>query len=442
MSSVAFAGTPRQKAIAAVDVAKAQIQIFMQRAQLKDSQSHFLQAEPEVVQPRVEPEQFQGPIQDLEPEALVLNDTPVDAALSESPTPPTHDESTTSVGGVLQPMRLEIVRAEAIQQSAYDPHIVKFYTGEKKYNKGWCTHCPEYRAIYGEGDNRIRMEYSDEVPPDGIEHYPALRFTGADGKLRFPADKRGHYWIPETLDQLADIVERNGPEKPAHAIASSGFGGVLHARGHIAQAQAWWIQNVGSTKADGSPVKVSFAWRRTGGQMFPLLHQQPKQWSCKNIMGTLGEFEFDAPGSKLPITPILIGYRCIGSQFSLRGEISIPQAQLGFPGDAVPNATYGAQPAGFSPMTILTIVQVIQGISSLLNPTVDLTLGGQVSADIWFDDKKQCFVVEFHDLPGIKIVAWWQFDLKVKSLTVSTTNVHIEVDGSRIIKSRDIAVQE
>ena len=144
-------------------------------------------------------------------------------------------------------------------------------------------------------------------------------------------------------------------------------------------------------------------------------------------------------------------------QVELIGKVSIDERRLGFPGDVITSSLpvanqiveaslieRRAAPAGFGPMALLSIASTIKAIAELLNPHVDLTLGGTVSATFLLDDVKDEFTVTFKDCPGIKIVEWFTFDLKAKRLTVfpvsNPSTVRIELDGSRWIKSRDLRI--
>ena len=245
------------------------------------------------------------------------------------------------------------------------------------------------------------------------------------------------YTDPATLSHALRRAWDSAGDQPQQNVATAGYGGSLHGRRQIVEALAWWRQNIGI-------VPVDFSWKRTGGQTFPLLHQKPDQWTCLNIMGTLGEFSIEAPGSKLPIQPITLGYRRgIDGNMLLRGEVLIHESQLGFPGDGKPSqATFSAQPAGLGPMTILTIASTIQALWQVLHPSVDLTLGGTVSAMCKLDEQQDKLTIEFRDCPSIRVQAWFTFDLKAKRLVIEPTNIHLDVDGSRFVKSRDIRVEE
>ena len=323
---------------------------------------------------------------------------------------------------------------------------VYFFTGESVYGRGWCTNCPIVKQRLGSGNADVQIIYTDERAP-GEQVYPAIRFMGPNGKWFYPAAEDGEsYVIPKNAEELAGFVKRKWSQ--SLCLSPSESAGAFHAKSEIESAIAFWKDHIGIKQTDGKPVIVSFVWRRTGGQTFPLIHQQPQQWSCKAIFGSLGEFEIEAPGSKLAVQPILLGYRRSADRLLLRGEISISETELGLPGDvgntaasAYETSTAAAQPAGFGPMTLLTIFSIVRDIVAILNPTCDLTLGGEVSATAFYDESSNAIQVDFQQMPGVKLVVLFEFDLRVKQLVISPERLHVEFGGSQWIKSRDFAVR-
>jgi hypothetical protein len=300
----------------------------------------------------------------------------------------------------------------------------------------WCQPCKRQERDNDDGDDRISFVYTEDPQPVEYDQFgrvvdtlPCTTFTDSTGKLR---TIRGYH----TTDEIWSIIQRNNPPGVQQSYAASGFGGAIHGRSQIQQVLTSWRERIGT-----SPVE--FAWRRTGGQTFPLIHQQPKQWSCQNILGSLGEFSIEAPGSKLPVQPISIGYRRSVSGLELTGKVTVAESLLGFPGDSgSASQSSMADPSQIGPMTILTIVQVVQGVISILNPHVDLTLGGTVSATCQLAADRDELTINFRDMPGVKIVAWFTFNLSVKSLVITPENVHLEFSGSRWVKSRDLRVEQ
>ena len=424
-----FAGTPKEKARAAVNVARTRLELG-KRAELPDSNGRSgaavdaAESVPLAPVPEGDGRSLQ-PGDDLaRPE---VENHPEIAETTWQPVPPRQMqvtfESTPIMTSGPRPLRAQL--------------LIRSVAG--------CAPC-----------KRLHREIQEKLRPlnwsIGVLDHNQIRFeqVETDADITFP-------WI--TLYQNGEqITEWHGYQSTEFlstelrkawdsaadvpAVAASGYGGSLKGRAYIESSLAWWRENIGTTKPDGTPIKVQAAWRRTGAQTFPLLRQKPEQWSCANIMGQLGEFAFEAPGSLLPVPEVTLGYKRSLGRVRLIGEVSVAEQQLGFPGDRQANAVpLAVHPAGFGPMELLTIVQTVQAIVSLLNPQVDLQLGGQITATAWLDDSRNAIHVEFHDCPRIKIVEWWTFDLGVKQLIVDPKNVHIDVDGSRLIKSRDFKVE-
>lgn len=94
------------------------------------------------------------------------------------------------------------------------------FTGEDVYGKGWCRRCGPFKEKFGTGDGETELEYSTAVAT-GPDLYPAIRFfDGVD--WRYPADANGGYTIPETLAELAAIMDRATAKAPKVAAAVNG----------------------------------------------------------------------------------------------------------------------------------------------------------------------------------------------------------------------------
>jgi thiol-disulfide isomerase/thioredoxin len=373
-------------------------------------------------------------------------DTPVDTAIV--PMTLRFDVPASSAGPdvVMPAVQWRESYFHAMQESAATGRTVFVEVGAK-----WCNPCA-WMEMHTFSDPHVIEVLNSQFIPVRVDadDEPKLKrgFRVESLPSQFLVTK--DYQVPKRSSGQKDaggLLEFLGVERVA-GIAAAGFGGSIRARSQIENAIAMWIQHIGTTKPDGSPIKVTATLRRTGGQAFPLIHMKPEQWTFKNIFGSLGEFVIDAPGSKLPVQPLLLGYRRAGNNLMLRGEIMFDERRLGLPGDVlnpvsgpVMGGTFGeVQPAGFGPVTLWTIVSVARDIISLLNPTCDLTMGGQVSATAYYDPKKKAIVIEFHDMVSIKLVALWTFDLSIKQIVLDPSNVHVEFTGSKLVKSRDFKV--
>ena len=69
----------------------------------------------------------------------------------------------------------------------------------------------------------------------------------------------------------------------------------------------------------------------------------------------------------------------------------------------------------------------------------DLLLGGNVSASAVL--LGETITVDFQQCPSVKLVALFTFHLSVKQVVITEENVHVEFGGSRLVKSRDFAVE-
>ena len=403
----AFAGTSHDKALAAVAVARAMIAVADEHPELQDTTNRF------------------------------FNDPPPVAIDSDSPSLPNQE----SESSPLLPMQL------TFETPAGGPVEQRFqflcYTADGIPEQTWCAPCNRYHRVNKHGDDRAQIEYTTVETPKIWEHghwrharRPCTTWTDSSGQTRYVEGFA-------TLDELIEKASKPENDPPnTRGYSATGFAGTIKAKPQITQAFAYWREHIGTTKPDGTPVKVRVIFRRTGGQTFPLIHAKPKQWSFKNIFGELGEFVFEAPGSKLPVNPIRLGYRRDGDDIALIGEIKVKPVQFGLPGDTIhaSGAVYG-EPAGFGPLTILTIVSLVRDIVAILNPTCDLTLGGQLSATVYLDESRNCLQIDFEDAPQIKLVMLWQFDLGIRQLIITPDKLHVEFSGSNWVKSRDFVVE-
>lgn len=453
MAAWANAGTPKEKARAAVAVAKARLELA-KRAELPDSNNR--------AGATVDTEYTDGPTPLTEEEfAELQKQLKSQKAISDLPVPEDDGRLVPTVDDLARPeveeTPLEISEATWERVSPRQMQITFESTplavsGPKPLQAQLVIRsvadCKPCERQHREVERKLRpLKWTiGESDTDQIkyEHF----VSGPD--ITFPwiilyqnGQQIGEWHGYQTTEFLStELLNAWNTARDVPTVAAAGFGGTLKARSYIESSLSWWRNTIGTTKPDGTPTKAQVAWRRTGGQTFPLLHQKPEQWSCANIMGSLGEFSFEAPGSLLPVPEVLVGYRRSMGRISLRGDVSIDEQQLGFPGDLQSTAAnMEATPAGIGPMELLTILQTVKAIVSLLNPQVDLTLGGQITATCWLDDPNDTLHVEFHDAPRIKVVEWFTFDLGVKELTASPTNAHLGFDGSRWIKSRDLRVE-
>ena len=233
---------------------------------------------------------------------------------------------------------------------------------------------------------------------------------------------------------------------PSHLAATAGPAGVIHARSQIQSVFAWWRKEI------GEGVTGSVNWDRTGAQAFPLLAQG--DWTAQALFGKSGRIEVSAYGAKgLPVDSLGFGYRVIGDDMSFDCEPVLVKglaAKLGAGSNqgTLENGTYATHgtdewkevvPAGFGLMGIWTITTVVRDIFALLNPTCDLQLGGNVSATGVL--KSDTLTIDFQQCPSVKLVALFTFQLSVKRVEITEQSIRVVFSGSRIVKERTFQVQ-
>jgi len=213
---------------------------------------------------------------------------------------------------------------------------------------------------------------------------------------------------------------------PAPVISQSGNAGAINGKQQIKDMLTWWRANI------GEGVKATARWDRTGAQTFPLLAKG--DWSVGALCGKYGHAELSAKGSKLPIDAIGFGYKINNNDLTFDIDpLTISVLKLNQP------TSIQAGPSEFGPGTLLTVITVVRGIYSLLNPTCDLQLGGTVSATgVLAGDM---LAIDFEACPSIKLVALFTFQLAVKRLEIKADSVRVVFTGSSLVKERTFAVQ-
>lgn len=326
------------------------------------------------------------------------------------------------------PDNRERIRTRAVEPMQFNPVQSATIVDERMevtvHSATWCSHCLRMKADNGDGDERIRFIYTDEPAPG--RSIPCSVFTDCTGARRY---FEGYYSTQSAWDK---IQRNNPPTVRNQTIAASGFGGTIKGSSQIRQSFDWWKSNIGES------VKASAQWDRTGGQTFPLLAKG--DWSALAVFGRYGHVSLSAKGAKgLTVDSLGFGYRVDGDDITLDLD---PVTLKGFGMSLEPDIRESriSESAGFGPTTIITILQVARGVWSLLNPTCDLQLGGNVSATAVLTG--DVLAIDFQQAPSIKIVALFTFQLSVNRVEISERNIHVEFGGSRLIKSRDFVVGE
>lgn len=303
------------------------------------------------------------------------------------------------------------------------------------YTADWCLPCRQQKRENGKGDIHVEFLYTTDPQPieyDGngrlIDTLPCTTFTDASGVLR---TIRGFH----TTDQIWEKIQRNNPPI-ANSVPTTATAGSIHASSQIRQLFAWWRSNI------GEGIKASASWDRTGAQTFPLLAKG--DWSAIALFGRSGRMELSAPGSKgLPVESIGFGYRVINDDISIDFD---PVLLKGLASRLGPSVSHGQQsvrsspvPSAIGPGTAWTILSLVRGIWSLLHPVADLQLGGNVSATSILNG--DTLAIDFQQMPSIKIVALFTFNLAVKRLEISEQSIRVMFSGSSMIKERTFKVE-
>ena len=312
-----------------------------------------------------------------------------------------------------------------------EPLTATVYTAEQVNGEGWCGRCNILKRDWGNGDDRLRLVWSrDRVPEGGEAIYPAIRFHGLKG-YSMPSDHAGRYLIPASLGELTAIVEKHSGQAQASQAVASGAAGAIHAKSQIQSVLSWWRANIG----DG--VKAECRWDRSGAQTFPLLAKG--DWSALAVFGKYGHVQMSAHGAvNLPVQSLGFGYKVDGDDITIDAD---PVTMKGLAKCLNPTCKQSLQvgPSEISPGTVLTIVSVIRGVWSLLNPSADLQLGGNVSASAVLTG--DTIAIDFQQCPSIRLVALFTFQLRVERVEISDKSVRVVFGGSRFIKERTFILQ-
>lgn len=232
------------------------------------------------------------------------------------------------------------------------------------------------------------------------------------------------YQTTETLSR--ELLAAWNGAGPVPVVAQAGPAGAIKGKQQIKDMLYWWKANI------GEGVKATARWDRTGAQTFPLLAKG--DWSVNALCGKYGHAELSAKGSRLPLESIGFGYKVNGNDVTFDVDpLTVSVLKLNQP------ASIQAGPSEFGPGTVVTVISVIRGLYSLLNPTCDLQLGGTVSASGVLN--ADMLTVEFENCPSIKLVALFTFQLAVKRLEIKEDSVRVMFTGSSIVKERTFSVQ-
>lgn len=388
-----LAGAVQPKAVAAVAVARAQLQVALDRPELPDSANRLINKKPRSAQ-----------------EALVAREGNRGVLMSiASGQSPLNDELPAQL--VIGGWRQGCPACRRIEKEIH----------EVLGSLGW--------TIGHSATDQIRfveLPQTEAVPQIGLWQ------NGIELK------KWNGYRDPAFLSHELRRAWDQAPHRLS--IQHTGIAGSIHGTAHVRQILNWFRENMGES------VKAEVRWDRSGAQSFPLLANQ--NWSALALFGGYGHFQLRAVGAKsLPIDSIGFGYRIESDDIILDADAARFKGlatQLGFPASrsTIENSAPAAasiQPSGVDPLTFWTVLSIVRDIWSILHPSCDLILGGNVTATAVLQG--DAITIEFQQCPSIRLVALFTFNLSVQQIVITETNVHVEFGGSRLVKSRDFRVE-
>lgn len=307
------------------------------------------------------------------------------------------------------------------------------------YTDNGCNPCQRMHQINGNGDDRISYKYVNSPPPDVDEFingrtvrrrgsWPMCVWRNGAGELT----SHEGYITTDALFELMNKEKNNPPSRQSYA--ASGPGGTIHASSQIQSAMDYFRKYVGEGNS------ASMVWDRNGAGQISLLARQ--EWTAQAIFGTFGEIQLSAPSAiDLPFTEVGFKYKIVGRDLIIDAD-AIKLAgmvdKLGL--SKVANATGPYGIIGIDDaLEIYWIFSAIRDIASILWPSVDLTLPGQIAADAMLSG--DTLTVNFTQPPRVKISFLFRFDLGVRKVTIQPHKVTVDFSGSSWIKQRSFDVQ-
>jgi hypothetical protein len=223
---------------------------------------------------------------------------------------------------------------------------------------------------------------------------------------------------------------------PPQATAQSGSAGTIHARQQILQGIDYLRRYVG----DGNTVNL--IWDRSEAKLNLLADLR---WEAKSLWGTSGRIQVDAPNAvNLPVKSLSLGYQLVGRDVKLIPEpfIVIGLADLVGPNGKMASSST-PQPVQIAilddSLLLYSVVQMLHAIFELLHPSADFVIPDQIVGNITL--VHDAIHVNFERPPSVCLKWLFTFNLEVRQIVVTDSNVHVEFAGSRWIKSRDFDVK-
>lgn len=338
----------------------------------------------------------------------------------------------------LQPLRMTFQKE--VQSSGSSPVVpLTCYTADGPPGRTWCQPCNVYHDNNGSGDGRMSIEYTIKSPPLVPSRHG--RMVEAQRPCTTWMDNSGKTIYVEgyqSLDALWERINRvsNNPPQNAHqGFAASGPAGTIQAKAQIQQAIGYFKKFIGNGNSS------SLVWGRNGSTGISLLANG--DWSAKSIFGTDGRIELASPNaSNLPTRELAFGYRIRGSDVVLAPD---PITLKGFADQLMVSKSHSftGTPSQFigldDALEIYWCIQMFKDIFAMLHPSADLMLPDQIAANAVLNG--ETLTVNFDKPVTVKLVWLFTFNLVVKRVVITESNVHVDFSGSRFVKSRDFAVQ-
>lgn len=322
---------------------------------------------------------------------------------------------------IVEPIRLEIPQQSPVSYVMPAQLVVRHWArgcarGDRQVKEIERVLRPLDWSIGGGPENQIQIVTTE----DQNYHCPTIELHQNGAIIK---TWQGLIHVNTLSAELRSAWESAGPSQN---VAQAGSAGAIKGRKQIQDVLNWWKANI------GGGVKATARWDRTGAQSFPLLANG--NWSIGALCGKYGHVEASAKGSNFPIDAIGFGYRVAGDDVTVDLDpVTIKGLKLS------QSDVMQSGPSEFGPGTLLTVLTVVRGIYSLLHPSCDLQLGGNVSASgVLTGDM---LAIDFEACPSIKLVALFTFQLAVKRLEIKAESVRVMFNGSSIVKERTFAVQ-
>ena len=391
--NTASAGTTRDKAFTAVAVARAQVELANSRPQLPDTRESNSDSDPREA----------------------------------------HDATNGMDATRVVPLAISFNRDASVSEVMPAQLVIKAWSSG-------CPHCVrqerDIRRILGSRGWTIGNAVTDQirfvvVPQTEAVPQCVLYQRGNEVK------KWEGYQDPA---MLSIELRKAWDESPAsrQRIATTGYAGSIQGKVQIRQLLEWFKTHI------GEGIKAEVRWDRSGVQSFPLFAKG--DWSAVALFGKFGHIKLSASGAaNLPLESIGFSYTVEGDDVICDLDAITFQGlalKLG-PNSRTPRSSMLAEtapaPSQIGLASVWTILSVMRDVWSLLHPTCDLELGGNISASAMLSG--DLLEIEFQQMPSIRLVALFTFQLGVKQIKISDSNVHVEFNGSRLVRSRDFAVR-